>query len=228
MIDPQEIDTLQVQDEVWRIIPSRYPQISLFERVSSFDEFDLLHEIESLTNRRLRDEVGDVSRVAPEDFVGGNGASWIMAPFTHPPQEGQGGRFNKDFGIYYCAFDESVAIAETLYHRQKFFDDSGVLNEIADMRVLRASVAQSFHDVRPFEGSEIYHPDDYQYGQQLGGQLKAQKSYGLLYKSVRATGDCIAILRPIALSSARHIKYLRYHFVEGAPPLVEELKGNAA
>lgn len=228
MIDPEEILTLQVEAEVWRIIPGRYPQISLFERVSTSDEFDLLYEIESLTNRRLRDEVGDLAKVAPEDRAFGNGASWIMAAFTHPPQEGQGGRFNKDFGVYYCAFVESVAIAETLYHRQKFFHDSGVPNETSDMRVLRATVSQSFHDVRPFEGSEIYDPDDYQHGQLLGAQLKASKSYGLLYKSVRAEGDCLAVLRPIALSSAKHIRYLRYHFVEGSEPQVEHLNGSAA
>lgn len=102
------IDTLlssEVNAPVYRAILSRYPQIHLFERVSSPQDWDVLYAVESLTNPRLRDEVGDIRLVPPEDRVYGDGASWIMAAFTHPPVDGRGGRFNRDFGIYYCAAD---------------------------------------------------------------------------------------------------------------------------
>lgn len=32
-----------------------------------------------------------------------------MAAFTHLPVDERGGRFNRNFGIYYCAADEAVA-----------------------------------------------------------------------------------------------------------------------
>tara|TARA_R110002072_G_scaffold2123_1_gene17772 strand:- start:1006 stop:1695 length:690 start_codon:yes stop_codon:yes gene_type:complete len=227
VIDPGDVHEFHVDSEVWRIIPSRYPQIDLFERVSSPAEFDLLYQIESLTNPRLRDDVGDMSRVAREDIVSGNGASWIMAAFTHPPQVGQGGRFNKDFGVYYCALNEDVAVAETLYHRKNFFQNSGIDNETADMRVIRASVDKEFHDVRQFEDADIYHPDNYYHSQVLGERLRNMRSYGVLYKSVRKKGECIAVMRPKAITEARHIRFIRYHFQVGLEPRVEILDGGA-
>ena len=50
------IDTLpgsDVDELVYRIILSRYPQISLFERVSAPQDWDALYAVESLTNPRL-------------------------------------------------------------------------------------------------------------------------------------------------------------------------------
>lgn len=225
MIDPEKVKGAHIESDVWRIIPSRYPQIALFERISSPEEFDLLYEIESLTNPRLRDDVGDISQIEPGDFVSGEGTSWIMAAFTHPPQKGQGGRFNKDFGIYYCALNEIVAVAETLYHRKRFFHDAGVENEVADMRLICASVDQSFHDIRPFDDPDTYHPDSYIHSQVLGEHFKKNKSLGLLYRSVRAEGECIAVMRPNALTAAKHIRFLRYHFAADLEPRVEYLTG---
>ena len=102
MIDPGTLPISQVNELVYRVIPSRYPQIDLFDRVSSPEDWAVLYAIESLTDPRLRDEVGDIRLVPPEDRLYGAGASWVMAAFTHPPVDGRGGRFNKDFGLYYC------------------------------------------------------------------------------------------------------------------------------
>ena len=44
---------------------------------------DSLVELEMLTNPRVRQEVGEISLVPPEERVSGAGASWVMAPFTH-------------------------------------------------------------------------------------------------------------------------------------------------
>ncbi len=85
MTDPVTLPVSEVDERVYRAILSRYPQIDLFERVSSPEEWDVLYAVESLTNPRLRDEVGDIRLVAPEDRVYGDGASWIMAAFTHTP-----------------------------------------------------------------------------------------------------------------------------------------------
>jgi len=57
----------------WRIIPSRFPPIALFERVTEPDDLDAILELESLTNPRLRDDVGDIRLVPAEDRIGGPG-----------------------------------------------------------------------------------------------------------------------------------------------------------
>ena len=88
----------------WRIIPSRFPPISLFERVTEPDDLDAIFELEAITNPRLRNEVGDISMVPPEDRVSGPGSSIIMSAFTHLNPEGS--RFTDGtYGVYYAAYD---------------------------------------------------------------------------------------------------------------------------
>lgn len=47
----------------WRIIPSRFSPTQLFERVTDADDLEAVLELESLSNPRLRDEVGDIGLV---------------------------------------------------------------------------------------------------------------------------------------------------------------------
>lgn len=225
MIDIEDLPISEVNEPAYRVILSRYPQIDLFERVSSPEDWDVLYMVESLTNPRLRDEVGDIRLVPPEDRVYGDGASWIMAAFTHPPVDGRGGRFNRDFGIYYCAADESVAIAESSFHRARFLRESRIEQTTQDMRVLRAQLTTSLHDLRQLTDGPIYHPDDYTQAQRLGYTLCDAKSYGVHYQSVRTHGECYGVMRPRALSDAVHWRYLRYYYEQGAIVKVESLDG---
>ena len=80
MIDIDTLPSSEVNEPVYRVILSRYPQISLFERVSSLQDWDVLYAVESLTNPRLRDEVGDIRLV----WSGGKDstlATWICKQF---------------------------------------------------------------------------------------------------------------------------------------------------
>ena len=224
------IDTLpgsNADETVYRIILSRYPQIDLFERVSNPQDWDVLYAVESLTNPRLRDEVGDIRLVPLEDRVYGEGASWIMAAFTHPPVDGRGGRFNRDFGIYYCTPDEAVAIAESSFHRARFLRESRIDKTTQEMRVIRAQLGPvTLHDVRQLDGNAIYHPDDYVEAQHVGYALRDANSYGVHYQSVRAKGECFGVMRARALNDAIHWRYLRYHYDQGSIVDVESLDGS--
>ena len=227
MIDIDTLPGSETNEPVYRVILSRYPQIHLFERVSNPQDWDVLYAVESLTNPRLRDEVGDIRLVPPEDRVYGDGASWIMAAFTHPPVDGRGGRFNRDFGIYYCAADEAVAIAESSFHRARFLRESRIDQTSQDMRVIRAQLGPThLHDLRQLTGHAVYHPDEYSEAQQLGHALRDAKSYGVHYQSVRAQGECYGLMRPRALSDAVHWRYLRYHYEQGRIVDVESLDGS--
>ncbi len=226
-----DIDTLlgsDVNELVYRVILTRYPQISLFERVSNPQDWDVLYAVESLTNPRLRDEVGDIRLVPPEDRVYGDGASWIMAAFTHPPVDGRGGRFNRDFGIYYCAADEAVAITESSSRRARFLQESRIEQITQEMRVIRAQLGPvSLHDVRNLAGHAIYDSDGYVTAQQLGYTLRDAESFGVHYQSVRADGECYGVMRARALSDAIHWRYLRYRYDGGSIVGVESLDGSS-
>lgn len=228
MIDPNTLPTSEVDDLVYRVILSRYPQIDLFERVSSPEDWEVLYAVESLTNPRLRDEVGDIRLVAPEDRVYGDGASWVMAAFTHPPVDGRGGRFNKDFGVYYCSPDESVAIAESSFHRARFLREFRIEKTTQEMRVIRVYLGPAtLHDIQHLRETAIYNPDDYGESQQLGYSMRRNKSFGVHYQSVRADGECIGVMRPKVLSDAIHWRYLRYYYNKGEIVEVESLDGSA-
>lgn len=227
MIAIDALPASHVHQTVYRVILSRYPQVSLFERVSGPQDWDVLYAVESLTNPRLRDAVGDIRLVALEDRVYGDGASWIMAAFTHPPVDSRGGRFNRDFGLYYCAADEAVAIAESAFHRARFLRESRIDKAAQEMRVIRAQLGPAkLHDVRHLAGHSIYDPDDYRSAQELGYALRDARSYGVHYHSVRAQGECFAVMRARVLSDAVHWRYLRYHYDQGAIVDVEALGGS--
>lgn len=222
-----DLPASEVNAPVYRVILSRFPQVHLFERVSSPEDWEILYAVESLTNPRLRDEVGDIRLVPLEDRVYGEGASWVMAAFTHPPVDGRGGRFNRDFGVYYCAADEAVAIAESSHHRARFLRESRIDKTTQELRVLRAQLGPvTLHDVRHLVGNAIYHPDDYGEAQQLGEGLRQINSFGVHYRSVRAKGDCYGVMRARALSDAIHWRYLRYHYDQGTIVKVEPLDGS--
>ncbi|HEX7049079.1 MAG TPA: RES family NAD+ phosphorylase [Longimicrobiales bacterium] len=195
-----------------RIIPSRFPPIDLFERVADPEDFEALYEIEGLTNDRLRDEVGELRLVAPEDRVFGPGSTYIMAPFTHPNPAGS--RFGDgDFGVYYTARDRATAIAETVYHRERFLSYTAEPALEIEMRVLEAKLQARLHDLRGMRAElpRIYDPDDYAISQRLGRRLRAEGSHGIAYDSVRrAGGQCAAVFRPKALSDCRQTEHLAY------------------
>ncbi len=196
----------------WRIIPSRFPPIDLFERVADPGDLEAVIEIESMTNPRLREEAGELRLVAEEDRVSGPGAGYIMAAFTH--LNPQGSRFSDgSWGVYYAAADLDTAIAETIHHRQVFLRATDEPPMELDMRVLVADAEGQLHDIRPWRERrpELYHPSDYSAPQALARQLREGGSWGIAYHSVRhAGGENIAVFRPPVLSNCRQERHLCY------------------
>ncbi len=214
VVNVTDMEVKQIETTTYRLIPSRFPPIDLLERVAAQEDFDFLFEIESLTNDRLRDEVGEIALVAKEDRLFGDGTSLMMAPFTHPPVAGQGGRFNPDFGVFYCASEFETALEETKYHQAKFLLDFNSEPTTIDMRELLTDLNKELHTIQGKQGTltNIYHVDDYSAGQELGAKLKRANSWGLEYDSVRTTGICYAVFRPPALSNCRQSRHFEYHF----------------
>jgi hypothetical protein len=196
-----------------RIIPSRYPPVDLFARVAPSEDFSALHAVESLTNERLRTE-RDGLLVSPQEAVHGPGSSYIMAPFAHLNPEG--GRFSDaTFGAYYASRDRATAVAESKHHRQVFLARTREPPLELEMRVLEARVDAKLHDLRGLRSElrEVYKPADYSASQQMARELRAAASMGIVYDSVRLEGgQCVAILRPRALSNCRQAEHLIYRW----------------
>lgn len=196
----------------YRLIPSRFPPVQLFERVADPEDLDAVFAIEALTNERLRDEVGALQLVASGDRVTGAGAGYLMAAFTHVSPVG--GRFTDGtYGAYYAARDLQTAVDETVYHRERFFRATREDPMELDMRVLRARLRGELHDLRGMReaAAEVYDPDDYSVSQALGRRLRSKQSWGIVYESVRREGgECAAVFRPKALSRCQQTQHLTY------------------
>lgn len=196
----------------WRIVPSRFPPIQLFERVTDPDDFEAIFELESLTNPRLRDQVGEISLVPPEDRVSGPGMSIVMAAFTHLNPDGS--RFTDGtFGVFYAANDIETAIAETKYHRERFMRATAQARMELDMRVYLVDLEGELHDLRRQKAAYplVYHDKNYAAAQHLAKSLRKDGSNGIVYDSVRRDGgECAAVFRPPLLSNARQERHLCY------------------
>ena len=195
-----------------RIVPSRFPPIQLFERVTDPQDLEAIFALDALTNPRLRDEVGDIRLVPPEDRVSGPGASVIMAAFTHPNPSGS--RFSDGtHGVFYAANDLDTAVAETRHHRERFMRATEQPRMELDMRVYLVDLEGELHDLRGQKVAQplVYHAADYAAGQNLGRTLREAGSNGITYASVRRTGgECAAVFRPPLLSNARQERHLCY------------------
>ncbi len=196
----------------WRIIPSRFPPIDLFERVADPADLEAIYELESLTNDRVREEVGELQLVPSQDRISGRGTSYIMAAFTHLNPAGS--RFSDGtYGVFYTAYTLDAAIAETRYHREQFLRATSEPPMELDMRVLLADLHQQLHDLRGRQQAlpDVYALDDYSAAQALGKRLRPQNSWGIAYDSVRhPSGECTAVVRPSALSNCRQERHLCY------------------
>jgi len=196
----------------WRIIPSRFPPIQLFEAVADPYDLEAVFEVEAMTNDRLRDEVGELQLVPPQDRISGPGTSTIMTAFTHLNPDGS--RFSDGtWGTYYAGIDLDTAIAETRYHRTAFLKATNEASMELDMRVLVTDLDGKLHDIRSQQDKrpELYNPDAYGASQGFARALRDNHSNGILYNSVRHhPGQCIAIFRPSLLSNCRQERHLCY------------------
>ncbi len=194
-----------------RIIPTRFPPIELFETLVSPDELEIAYAIESLTNDRIQAEAGDLYLVPKAEWLTGPGASVVMAAFTHI---GRPSRFSDGrYGVYYAGRDTETAIAETVFHTERRLRDTDEPPIELDMRSHIGTVAAPLEDIRGPRYAHLRDPDirTWPACQRFGARRREAGAWGLVYRSARRPdGECIAALRPGAVSRPVQGEYLRY------------------
>jgi hypothetical protein len=209
----------------YRAIPTRFPAINLFDRVAGQEDFEALYALEAMTNDRIRDEIGEISLVPPEERLFGPGSGPIMAAFTHPNPEGS--RFGDgSYGVFYCAHDKSTTLAETRHHASVFMRATQEPPMRLQMRLYSVAVNGEVADLRLAAHSEprLVDPAEYGYTQSIGRRLRAEDTHGILYPSVRqAGGECLAALRTGILKNCQHAAYLEYNWNGRAMDAIFEL-----
>ncbi len=193
-----EIETQHfTQQKCHRLIPSKYPPIALYEDVADPAMFESIFAVESLTNPRLSEEVGDFTLVPVEEhLVGIAHCSYVMTAFTHINPEGS--RFcTGDYGAYYAAENRLTAIKETVYHIERIMSYTREPEQDIHMRSLIAYFTADLADITAMTESSLYHSSSYTDSQAFGLRLKENKSDGIVYSSVRDhPSPCYALFKP--------------------------------
>lgn len=195
-----------------RIVPTRYPAITIYDRVADADDFDALYALEAMTNERVRDEAGEIERVPRDERVFGVGSGPIMAAFTHVNTLGS--RFSDGaWGVFYAARERATAIAETRHHHGRFLAATKQPAMHLPMRLYHVALDARLHELRPAGAvpAAVYDPDDYAAARALGGRLHKAGSAGVAYRSVRhPRGQCAGLFKPRGASRCLHAAYLLY------------------
>ncbi|MDO9075075.1 MAG: RES family NAD+ phosphorylase [Rubrivivax sp.] len=193
-------------------MPTRYPAVSLFDRVADASDFDALYALEALTNERARDDLGQIVRVPREQRVYGPGSGPVMAAFTHVNTLGS--RFSAgEWGMFYAARERATAVAETRHHHGLFMAATKQGPMHLPMRLYHVPIDARLHDLRPVGAvpAVVHDPDDYAVSRALGARLRAAGSAGVVYRSVRhAAGQCVGLFSPQGAGPCLHAAYLLY------------------
>ncbi|TBF89674.1 RES family NAD+ phosphorylase [Rhizobium leguminosarum] len=181
----------------YRLIPSQFPPIGLFETVTRAADLQAVMELVGWTNDRL---VADRIQRLPEDqwVYGVANASIVMAAFLHVAPGGM--RFNgPDLGAWYAADDLKTAAAEVGHHLRR----EALARGVATMaRTYRSYAATLFGDYLDIRGEQALRPDvydgtSYVASQLLGEEVRSSGGAGILYDSVRLrSGVAIVAHRP--------------------------------
>ena len=217
MIDSAAVPTDRV---VWpracRIIRSIHPPIDLFEDIADPADWPLLISAEQKTNPRLMEALGAIDLVPPARRVGGPGASYLMAPFTHVSPD-RPSRFTMGrYGVLYAASAFETALAETVHHHGRFMartaEPEGWTSQFREIVMDIDLVA---HDLRNGGGrfDAALDPDDHHAGQALGAALREAGGDGIVYPSCRHRGgECVGLFYPDLASRPVQGRHLDYHW----------------
>ena len=201
MVNPGDLAALAgATVQAYRLVNSKFPPVALFDDVADADEFEVLYQIQALTNPRLKNEVGHLELIHRSEIPFGiPGCSYATAPFTHVNPAGS--RFSDgSFGVLYLADTLETALAEVRHHQSLYWSKVPSLNY---ERFVFRGLSCSFTDRRMKDATSIamtdpvYDPDDYTQSRRLGKSVKAAGWPGLRYNSVRMPGShCWALMTP--------------------------------
>ena len=172
----------------YRLIPSRFPPIGLFDSVSTAADLGAVMELAGWTNDRLAAE--RIVRLPQSEWVYGRAnSSVVMASFLHVAPSGM--RFNgSELGAWYAAADLRTAAIEVAHHLRREAVARSVPRMARTYRAYSARLAGRYRDIRgrQTDMADAYAPDSHAASQAFGESIRTAGGAGILYDSVRHRG----------------------------------------
>jgi len=214
-----------------RIIRNAFPPIDLFEDIADPADWPLLISAEQKTNPRIMATIGNLDLVPVDRRVGGNGTSYLMAPFTHVSTDRPSRFTDGSYGVLYVADRFETALFETIYHHARFMARTKEApGWTSQFREIVMSVDADLHDLRHLAGEPVppLNVDGYAASQALAHQLRGAGSDGVAYPSIRhPSGECVALFYPDCASNPAQGRHLDYHWDGESVDLVREAGSGA-
>jgi len=181
------VPAIAIARATFRLIPSRFPPIALFEAVTSADDLEAVIELEGWTNDRLVAE--RVARLPRDEWVyGTNNASIVMASFLHAAPSGL--RFSgSELGAWYASMAVNTAIFEVSHHLRREAHRCGMPEMRVQYRTYSATLDGFYENIRGQQVArpELYDPLNYAAAQAFGETVR-RSGDGIVYDSVRHAG----------------------------------------
>jgi hypothetical protein len=227
------IDTLPVSSVTWtgavRIIRSAFPPIDLFEDIADPADWPLLISAEQKTNPRIMTSIGKLDLVPVDRRVGGPGASWLMAPFTHVSVDRPSRFTDGSYGVLYVGKDFETALFETIHHHARFMARTAEApGWTSQFREIVFSVRAELHDLRGAPHHPALDGGNYAASQALAKALRLAWSNGVVYPSIRhAGGECAGLFYPDCAANPIQGRHLDYHWDGAGVDLVRDAGSGA-
>lgn len=202
----------------YRLIPSQFPPIGLFDTVSTPADLEAVMELAGWTNDRL---VSERLRRLPEAewAFGRSNSSIIMAAFLHAPPSGT--RFaGPDLGAWYAAGAINTAVTEVAHHLRRELVARNIPAMTRTYRAYHCRLEGDYLDLRGQQGTRpaLYDGTDYAASQAFGEAERAGGGDGLVYDSLRHSGGInIVAYRPSKVLDVTQGEHLDVSVTADAP-----------
>lgn len=205
-----EVETAPVVEwsgDTYRLIPSRFPPVNVYEGLIANDRMEELVAAENLTNPRLRSE----QRLAPQANSDSDASpqlqNWNLAPFAYGNPDGTL-FFDENRPCLEVSIERQTALAVSVAKRETFLESTLEAPIGLDMRMLCTPVRGRFWDLRSL--TEPAGGLDEAARRRIGMQMPAY-AQGVLYRPAeRPAGTCVAILTGEVLQRSTQTIHFRY------------------
>lgn len=204
---PEEPSLIEWSGEAFRLIPSRFPPVNVYEGLIANDRQDDIVAVENLTNPRLR-SLGRLQQAAQGD-AGADPRlqNWNLAPFAYGNPDGST-FFGEDRPCLEVAVERQTALAVSVAKRQAFMEATEEAPLGLDMRMLCTPVRGTFWDLRNVSGRPAELDRKRRYA--LGAMMPEGAQGIVFHPPERPAGTCIAIVTGDVLHRSRQTVHFRY------------------
>lgn len=199
-----KISKLEWSGDGFRLIPSRFPPVSIYETLVANDRIEALVAVENLTNPRLQSaqRLMELSLgLAPDSPRLQN---WNHAPFAYSNPEGSR-FFPPERPCLELSDSRQTALAVSIARRQTFLSRTREPPIGLDMRMLKTPVSGVFFDLR---GLDTTLSRDERW--KIGASIPKEADGVVFRPAERSSAMCIAILKAGVLGRSLQTVHYRY------------------